>query len=110
MNFDSLFPIFFCVVFIFMLGSFGYKIIKHGGFKGAMFGAPIKTTVGEVSCAGPRPIRMVVKVHSLGGDSREKAVGVELVAKSFASYQMMPISLSKEDARKLATLLESAAR
>jgi hypothetical protein len=49
-----------------------------------------------------------VKVHVLAGNSPDKTVGLEFVARSFASYRMMPVSLSKMEARKLIMLLETA--
>jgi hypothetical protein len=51
---------------------------------------------------------IAVKVHTLGGDSTEKAIGLEFVAKSIASYEMMPVTLSVAEAKKLATLLQAA--
>jgi len=108
MNFEDIFPFFFFVVFALVIGSFIYKIFKHGGFKAAMFGAPIERTVGEVHGSGVKFMNIAVKVHTLGGDSTEKAIGLEFVAKSIASYQMMPVTLSASEARKLATLLQTA--
>jgi len=102
-------PFIFFSFFAFAIGSFVFKIFKNGGFKAAMFGAPLVRTVGEVAASSPsRLMSAVVKVYVLGGESPDKAVGLEVVAKSFASYQMMPVSLSKEEARKLIMLLESA--
>jgi len=45
MNSESFFPIFFFAVFALIVGSFLYKMLKHGSFKAAMFGAPIERTV-----------------------------------------------------------------
>lgn len=100
----------FGAVFVFVIGAFVYKAVKNGGLRGAMFGAPIIATVGEVSASKGALVRMVVKIHKLGADTGDKTVGLELVTKSVASYQMMPISLSKAEARKLASFLESAAQ
>jgi hypothetical protein len=106
---QDFFPFIFLGVVFLILGSFIFKIIKNGGFKAAMFGAPIERTVGDVTGSSPSRIMSVaLRVHVLGGESPDKAVGLEFVAKSFASYQMMPVSLSKVQARKLITLLESA--
>ena len=103
-------PFIFFAFLAFVIGLFVFKIFKNGGFKAAMFGAPIVRTVGEIAASSPSRIMSVaVKVHVLGGESPDKAVGLEFVAKSFASYQMMPVSLSKIEAKKLIMLLESAA-
>lgn len=99
----------FFALFTAFIGYFIYRMIKHGGFKGAMFGAGIKHTLGEVSGSGPKMMSTLVRVHELDGASSEKKVGVEFVAKSVGSYQMMPISLSANEARDLAKMLNDAA-
>jgi len=103
-NPQILFFIFFAVIVGFML----LRTIKHGGFKAAMFGAPIEATVGEVNGGGSKLMKLVVKVHKLGGNDSEKAIGLELVAKSVASYQMTPVALSVSEAKNLIKLLEAA--
>ena len=108
MNLESFFPFIFFAVFFLVAGSFVVKIVKHGGFKAAMFGAPIESTVGEVSGAGGKLMKLAVKVHRLGGGSSEKAIGLEFAAKSFASYQMLPVTLSRAEAQHLSQLLQSA--
>lgn len=108
MNFESLFPFLFFAVFAFVAGSFVVKIFKHGGLKSAMFGAPIVGTVGEASGGGGKLMKLAVKVHRLGGSSPEKAIGLEFVAKSFASYQMLPVTLSVAEAQRLSQLLQTA--
>lgn len=108
MNPDQLFPMLFFVIFVFVIGSFVVKFIKYGGFKAAIFNAPIERTAGEVTASGGQLTSLVVRVHSLGDGSADKAIGLEIVAKSFASYQMMPVTLSISEAKKLAALLESA--
>ena len=102
------FDIIFFSIFATIAGTFLYKIIKHGGFKAAMFGAAINRTVGEVGGSG-KMMKIAVKVHTLGGGEPDKAVGLELVAKTFASYQMTPVTLSASDAKMLASLLQVAA-
>ena len=97
----------FYVVFAAVAGSMLFKALKHGGFKGAMFGAGIRKTVGEVSGNGPKLMSLSLKVHELDGEPNDKALGLELVAKSFASYQTTPITLSVTEAKKLADLIYS---
>jgi hypothetical protein len=110
MNFDSVFPYLFMAVFALVAGSFLIKFIKHGGFKGAMFGAQVARTVGEVSGTGAKPMTTLIKVHALTGGGTGKDIGIEFVAKSFASYQMTPATLSVAETKKLIALLESAVR
>jgi hypothetical protein len=100
----------FFVIFTAVVGYFGYRMLRHGGFKAAMFGARIEHTVGEVPGEKQGPMSVALKVHALRRDNSEKLIGIELVAKSFASYQMMPITLSVNQAQQLASLLQNAAR
>lgn len=110
MNIDGVIPLLLFALFALLVGSFLIKVIKYGGFKAALFGAPIEQTVGEVSSSGAKLVKTVLKIHSLGANSTGKAVGVELIAKSFASYQTLPTTLTITEAKKLITLPESATR
>ena len=107
---DDAFETLFFVVFFAIVGYFVYRMIRHGGFKAAMFGARIDRTVGEVSGEKQGPMGIALKVHILRRDAAEKLVGVEFVAKGFASYQMMPVTLSVAQAQQLASLLNDAVR
>src|SRR6266404_5056044 len=106
---DLGFEVLFFAVFA-VIGFFVYRMFRHGGFKAAMFGARIERTVGEVSGEKQGPVAVALKVHILRREAAEKLVGVEFVAESFASYQMMPITLSVSQAQQLATLLDAAVR
>jgi len=107
---DSGFEVLFFAVFAAVIGFFVYRMFRHGGFKAAMFGARIDRTVGEVSGEKQGPVGVALKVHILRREATEKLVGIEFVAKSFASYQMMPITLSASQAQQLASLLNEAVR
>jgi hypothetical protein len=74
MNFDNLGNgIFFLIIALFF-GSLVFKAIKYGGFKAAMFGAPIETTLGEVRGSSVKIINIVLKVHKLGGNLKKQLV------------------------------------
>lgn len=75
-----------------------------------MFGARIDKTVGEIGGERQCPAGIALKVHILRRDPAEKLVGLELVTKRFASYQMMPVTLSVPQAQQLAALLNEAVR
>lgn len=107
MSAENLPAILFFGTIALLVGAFFYKIVQHGGFKAAMFGARIDRTVGEVAGGGVKLMNVGLRIHKLGGGP-EKAVGVELVAKSLSSYQMMPMTLSVVEARRLIGLLEAA--
>ncbi len=96
-------------MFALVVGSFLFKVIKYRGLKGVLFGAPIQHTIGEVTGKGTSLMNVSVKVHTFENKDNEREVGLEFVAKSFASYRMMPIKLSATDAKWLASLLQSAA-
>jgi hypothetical protein len=84
-----------------------FRFLKFGGLRGAMFGSGVQQTVGEVTGSGGSFASRVLKVHVLN-DPPERAIGLEIVAKTFASYQMMPITLSLSEARNLLRLLQVA--
>ena len=109
MSTDLLFDNLFWVVLFLVIGSFVWKMVRHGGFRAAMFGSAIERTVGEVDGGGSSLHSLTVKVHKLSAASEGKAVGLELVTKSFASYQMVPVTLSAQAARQLSELLRTAA-
>ena len=79
----------------------------HRGLKGRMFGVPIDLEIGNV--AGDEE-GSLLKVYLLRRGAAEKLVGIELAEQSLSSYQMMPITLSIDEAQQLASLLEHEAR
>lgn len=93
-------------LFVAVLFYLGYRMTRFGGFRGAMFGARIERTVGEVRGRSMGVMNVTLKVHALRRDEAEKRVGLEVVAKSFASYSMMPVSLSPSQAQELIALLQ----
>jgi len=102
---ESVFPFFFGAIVIYM----AYGFIRKKGFRGMMFGAEVINTVGEVKGKKRGAINTTIKVHTLkGNDNTNNHVGIELISKSFASYHMMPFSISASDAKKLANLLNEA--
>jgi hypothetical protein len=107
---DSLATVLFLAAFAMVAGYFAYRVLKHGGFKAAMFGASIEQTIGEIAGERQGPVGMGLKVHALRREGAERLVGIEIIAKSATSYQMMPITLSADQAQQLASLLQAAAR
>jgi hypothetical protein len=89
--------------------SFGFQALKNRGLKGAIFGAPIGRTVGELDLGKIGPMSTMLKVHRL--ESRgpgTPTIGIELVNRSLASYHMTPIPLTSEQASALKELLSQA--
>ncbi|WP_434359940.1 hypothetical protein NF212_06595 [Parasalinivibrio latis] len=89
------------------MAIFIFKIFKNGGIKGAIIGSKVREKVGVVTGTGSSLMNVSLKVHELYG-SEEKTVALELVAKSFLSYQMMSITLSNTEAKKLIQLISDA--
>src|SRR5262245_10561701 len=100
----------FFIAFAAMVGSFVYRMIRIGVLKDAIFGARIESTVGEVRSESQGFMNVALKVHALRLENSEKRVGIELVAKTFLSYQMTPITLSVHQAEQLASFLHDAIR
>ena len=101
-------PLLFFAILAAIVGYFLYRVLRHGGFKAALCGARIERTVGEVPGKIPGTSRAVLRVHALRRDGSEKLIGLEIVAKSLVSYEMTPITLSVDQAQRLASLLENA--
>ena len=87
-----------------------FKVFRHGGFRGALFGAPIRATVAEIELPRRGMVKSRLKVHTLAGDRGEPEVSLEIVHSTVGSWQMMPVSLSAEQAQRLADALADAAR
>ena len=102
---ETAFPFFFGAIVLYML----YGFIRKKGFRGMMFGAEVTSTVGEVAGKKRSAMSTAAKVHTLKGDNNTNFVGIEIISKSFASYHMMPFTLSASEAKKLANLLNEAA-
>jgi hypothetical protein len=93
--------------FVLMLAAFAFKILKHGGLRGALFGVAVGPAIGDVPLSNSRVPKRQMTVRMLHGD--ELRVGLELVAKGPLSYSIVPIPLSRTEARRLAELLLIAA-
>ena len=89
-------------------GYFLLKILKYGGVKAALFGAPIEHTIGEVEAQGLKLMRIILRVHKLSTSDTDKAVALEITAKGFLSYNMTPVTLSLAQAQNLVDLLNQA--
>ena len=105
----------FIVYFIWALGVVGfatviYGTIKHRSLKSALFGAKITRTVGELDLGKRVIAHTVLKPHCL--DPREPGaptVGIEVVTRTVASYSMLPIPLTTQQAAALRDMLVQAA-
>ncbi len=85
-----------------------YRFARYGGLRGAITGARIKRTPGEVKAAPMGMMSSGIRVHILDGYAEGKSVAVEFFAKSPLSWQTMPVALSYHEAERLAALLKEA--
>jgi hypothetical protein len=109
MDFDYVALLFFALLAA-IAGSFVYRLVRHGGLRGAMFGARVAQTIGVLELGRRGITRLRLKVHRLeAADSGDPGVAIEVVSTSMAGAGMVPIVLTKEQARTLAALLKDAA-
>ncbi len=88
-----------------VVGYLAVRLIRFRGLRGALVGARISETIGEARGPASRLSPSLVRVHRLDG-APERAVGVELTT----GESMMITALSREEARRLANLLNAAIR
>ena len=100
---------FFALIFALIIGNLIYRMMRHGSIKGGLYGARIDREVGSVKGETVGLVSKQLKVHQLSRQGQEAAVGLEVVAKSFASFKTLPVVLSRTDARRLAKMLQRAA-
>lgn len=103
------FTVLFVVVAISAAGPLLYRIVKYKSFSAAMFGAPIQSTVGEITLHSGVS-SSVLKVHALGSSgAAERYIGLQLVSKAPLGASTVPIKLTLLQAQELRGLLERAA-
>jgi hypothetical protein len=86
-----------------------YQLIKNKGLKGALFGARISETVGELDLGRTGPMSTTLRLHRLEAQKPgSPTVGIEVVNRSIAGYHMLPIRLTSEQATALKELLAQA--
>lgn len=96
----------FYIVFFVVLAMLVVRMIRYGGATGMMVGARTRERLGmiEGKAAGKRRINLVV--HRLDGNH---PIGIQCTGHAYMSVERMAASLSREDARRLADALETAA-
>lgn len=99
---NSLFVIAFIVILVMLV----VRMIRYGGVTGMMVGARTQEKLGMVEgrAAGNRRVNLVV--HHLDGDH---PFGIHFTGYAYMSVERIAASLSREDARRLADALETAA-
>ncbi len=98
------------VVFGLVAAHLLYKVVRNRGFRGAMFGAPVGRTVGEIALRSRGLVQCRLKVHTLIASSNAPQIGLEIAHSTVGSWHMTPVSLTADEARQLADALGRAAR
>jgi hypothetical protein len=103
--------LFFAAVGLITAGML-FKVIRNRGFRGAMFGAPLRRLVWELELETRGMVKTRLKIHVLEprNASAGPHVGIEVVHSTFGSWQMSPIALTRVEAQKLADQLSAASR
>ena len=96
----------FFAVFAAFAGYFLYQMATKG-FKGTMFGGRINKTYGEIELEKQSIMSGKLRVHRVESKTGSK-IGIEVVHKSMLSFQMVPATLGKDEARRLIQLLTQA--
>ena len=87
-----------------------YQVISKGGWRGALYGAPVIDTVGSMDLGRKGLLRTRLKVHRL--EAREPGspcVGIEFMHTTIGSFNVSPLPLTKDQAHMLSALLSQAA-
>lgn len=96
----------FFIVFFAVIVMLIVRMVRHGGVTGMMVGSRPQEKLGTIEgkASGQRRINLVV--HQLEGDD---PIAMQFTGYATASVERLAASLSREDARRLADALETAA-
>jgi hypothetical protein len=100
----------FLALFGLALLYFLFQVIKNRGFRGAVFGAPVARTIGQLNLGRKGMVRTRLKVHRL--EPREPSspeIGIEVWTKTIGAFSIAPLPLTREQAVTLSSLLSQAA-
>jgi hypothetical protein len=107
-GFEALFWLFF----LGLVAYFAWQFIRSGGsLVGALLGGRVTRTVGEIELQSSTFSSRTLKVHVIEQPSQTTPqVALALVSKAPFGASMVPIALTQLQAKRLASLLEQAAR
>ncbi len=109
MKMEALPAILFLIVWIAVFLFLVYNIFKRGGWRGALLGGSIVETLGELQGRKRSFVQSRLKLHIIHDrDTNEKAIGLEVTHKTFASWQMTPFTLNRQEAEELQRMLTAA--
>jgi len=106
-----IFVVAFLAVWFGVLGSILWRVVRHGGLRGGLYGAPVGRTLAEMPLRKRGVGKQTIRVQLLRPQEPSEGphVGLELEFRSFASWSLRPVALTREEARKLGEWLVKAA-
>lgn len=96
----------FIIVFVAVVVMLVVRMIRYGGVTGMMVGARTQEKLGTIEGRAVGNRRINLAVHHLDGDH---PLGIHFTGHAYMSVERIAASLSREDARRLADALETAA-
>jgi len=109
MQFSQLFDYIFPAVFVVFFGSFLFRLIRNGSLTGALLGARVTNTVGEIFLSKSQLSSHVLKVQTLEASAGEKpTIALSIVSKAPLGASMVPMKLTSDQAKELVGLLQQA--
>lgn len=104
---DNLPLIVMILTMLITLAYFTYSSIKHGSIRSGIFGGRSVKNIGEVSSQNKMNGIMLttkLRVNHLEGRNG-RSIGIEAVAKTMLSYQLLPVIFNLEQTKELIALL-----
>jgi len=81
--------------------------LRSGGLQTKLFGSRVERVIGAMELDRRGILNGRLRVHKL--TSPDRPIGIELTYTTFASWQRIPVVLTRDQARALARLLTEAA-
>ena len=91
-----------------MLIGFVWRYFRYGSIAGSLLGGQITSTIGEIQLHSSFVRSKAIKVQKYE-KSGDAMVSISIISRAALGASIMPIALSKDQARELAKLLENAA-
>lgn len=85
-----------------------YRLLRYGGFRDAMYGAEVERELGEVEGNAHGGLSVTVRVHQLAGAGSDRALGIEMIGRHWASRESQFATLSRGQARQVIGILKEA--
>jgi hypothetical protein len=99
----------FPIIALFVFAAVGWGYIRHGSLVGALLGGRVTETLGEIALSTTGVSSRVLRVGTLevaGGLPRD--VALSIVSKAPFGASVIPLKLSRTQARELVALLQRA--